>query len=379
MTERPNYLSRLARIGALVGALLLMATFASSAEAASPRFDVKATWGDTNLTPGGEGQFEVQFRNIGDADAAETEFTITEELPAGVEVTNIEWNGYFGDLSFLCSGVGTNTATCNIPSFFGFVTPLLAPARGTSGNFVTVEPTGYVMPLFIDVAIAPGASGTATNTATVSGGGAPTATDVDPVSFGEPSRFDIVPSSYQADVFDDAYPLGSPARQAGDRPFEQRVNFDFTKKTGVSGVDGTRYITADGSIKTVEVTLPRGFVGNPEATPKCDPLDFSELGTLFNTTQCPADTQVGYLNSSVKEGTRRNGRGNSFNPNEILTGVPIYNLKPPKGVPADFGFNAGAFVLAHIYPNLDPAQNYAIKTLTPNISALLQVQGSEVT
>ena len=67
------------------------------------------------------------------------------------------------------------------------------------------------------------------------------------------------------------------------------------------------------------------------------------------------------------------------NTNEILTRVALYNLVPPKGTPVDLAFNAGGFVQGHIYATLDPAQNYAIKSVSPNISALVNVRGAEVT
>ena len=51
----------------------------------------------------------------------------------------------------------------------------------------------------------------------------------------------------------------------------------------------------------------------------------------------------------------------------------------PRACLADLGFNAGGLVQGHIYGILDPAQDYAIKTVTPNISSLVQVRGSEVT
>jgi uncharacterized repeat protein (TIGR01451 family) len=367
--------------------LITAALAAPPAEAAvGPYFAVKTTWGDTNLTPGGDGQFEVLVRNVGEEAAAEEELTITDELPPGVTVTNIHWEGGFADLSFLCSGVGTEIATCGIPSAFAFIVPALAPAPGSIGTgglgATAPEPSGHLPLMFIDVAVDSEAAGTGTNTTTVSGGGAPLARDVDQVPFGEPSKFGLVPGAFEADVFDHAFPFGSPARQAGGRPFEQRVNFDLTARTGISEEDGTRYITPTGAVKTVEVTLPRGFIGNPEALPKCNPADFAETGALGGvgiSTACPPDTQVGYLNVPIKEGTTEEGRGVWLDPNGTLERVALYNLVPPKGQVADLAFNAGGFVQAHIYPTLDPAQNYSIKTVSPNISSILQVRGTEVT
>jgi hypothetical protein len=50
---------------------------------------------------------------------------------------------------------------------------------------------------------------------------------------------------------------------------------------------------------------------------------------------------------------------------------------PPRGQVADLAFNASGFVQAHIYPTLDPAQNYAVKTVSPDISDLLVIRGIE--
>ena len=369
--------------------LVLVALGASSAQAATGA-DVKATWGDTTLTPGGAGQFTLQARNIGEADLEEG-FTITDELPSGVTATDITWGpdtiyefceeqgwplceAAFG-LSPTCTGIGTETVTCELTLF-----DLLLFEQGKSSSS-KAQDDGYLPQIFVDVAVDHGASGTATNTATVEGGGAPPFTDSDQVSFGEPpSTFGTIPGSFEADLFDRVYPDGSRARQAGDHPVEQRVNFDFTDESRISPVDGTRETLANAFVRTVEVSLPRGQIGNPEALPKCDPTVFAEVGASPNSTACPPDTQVGYLNIPAALGGGRNGRGCCiFNPNRLLNRVALYNVAPPQGTPVDLAFNAGGVVIGHIYATLDPAQNYAIKSVTPNIAAGVDVRGAEVT
>lgn len=358
----------------------------ASAQAAAPRYDIKAGWGDTNLgaldAQGNphEGQLFISARNIGDA-SSESAVTVTDELPPGVTITAIEWENRRGeigkqDLSSLCSGLSTETLTCTIP---GSEVPILLPAPSFGEENPSTITDGYMPAIYVSVAVPPSASGTGANTATISGGGAPTATDVDQVPLGGgPSVFGLVPESFEADAFDAAYPFGSASRQAGSHPFEQRVNFDITEETGIDvGGDGHRYTLPTGLIKDVEVTLPRGAIGNPEATPKCDPTLFASAGATRNSTGCPPDTQVGYLNVFFADGTGDHGQG-AFN-DLALTRVAVYNLVPPKGVLADFGFDAGTFVLGHIYPTLDPAHDYAIKTLTPDVSSALSVRGSQVT
>jgi hypothetical protein len=370
-----------------LAALSIALAFATSAQAAAPRYDIKAGWGDTDLgAPDAQGlqhkgQFYLLARNLGEA-TSNSAVTITDHLPPGVTIAAIEWKETRGgdeDLTSLCSGQGTETLTCTVPG--AEVAHLLpAPSLGgqTSAGVVT---DGYMPPIYVNVSVSPSASGAGTNTATISGGDAPTGSDVDQVPLSQtPSSFGLVPGSYEADAFDAAYPFGEPSRQAGDHPFELRVNFDLTAETGVAAsppLGSLRYTVPKGLVKDVEVTLPRGMIGNPEALPKCDPTDFASAGAYQNSTLCPADTQVGYLNVSFADGTSNRGQG-AFQ-DLALTRVALYNLVPPKGVPADFGFDAGSFVLGHIYPELDPSQNYAIKTLTPDISSALSVRGSQVT
>lgn len=373
--------------------LVLLAMFASvafvsmvgAASAAAPLYDIKATWGDTNLTPGGEGQFTIQARNIGDA-TGNTPLTITDQLPVGVTITAIAWPGE-SDLSSFCSGVGTSTLTCTMPTSD---LPIYAHApgvEGTGGGFgggFDLTPSGYLPKLFVDVAVDGAASGTQANTAAISGGGATTpASDIDQVPFSAtPSAFGLVPGSFEADFFDAAYPFGSPPRQAGSHPFEFRLNFDLNQKTGIDSTPSCpncRYIVSNGLVKDVEVTLPPGMIGNPEALPKCDPLLFATEGAIPDSTACPSDTQVGYLNVSFTSSTVKRGSGSFPNPNIPSERVPLYNLVPPKGTPADFGFQAGGLIQAHIYAQLDPAQNYAIKTVTPDITSFVVARGAQVT
>ncbi len=371
------------RLFASLVVLALFAFGASSAQAAAPVYDVKATWGPTDLVPGGEGMFVLQVRNIGDA-SAEKAFAISDQLPPGVKVTHIEWKPFYSNVdgSGHCSGVGTETASCVLPNAEKALLPKIAPPPNLKdeGAIIQPEPSGYLTPIYVEVEVEPGASGVGTNTATVSGGGAEEATDVDPVSFGEaPAPFGIVPGGFQTDVFSEAYPGTATARIAGDHPFEQRFNFDITAKSLVSTVDGTRLNPPNGSLRTVQGTLPRGMIGNPESVPKCDPLKFAQNGVVLNATQCPANTQVGYVNVLNSQGENNHGNAGVGNANALISRVPIYNLVPPKGTPVDLAFNANAVVQVHIYATLDPAQNYAIKAVTPNVAAIVGVLGSEVT
>lgn len=373
--------------------LALIAAVAPAARAAAePLYDVKATWGGTYLKPGdgstatAEGQFKIQARNIGDAPGSE-KLTIIDTLPPGVVATAINWPDENHQLSAkFCSGTSTAKVECEVPA--GLVASEASPpeAKSNASNQFS-PPSGYITPIFVDVSVSSSTkSGTSgINTAMVEGGGAAEpASDIDQVLFDKKlSPFGIVPGGFLADYFTGAFPFGAPARQASDRPFELRVNFDITARTGVNdqaGGDGTRYITSNEQLRTFEFTQPRGLIGNPEATPKCDPTLFAEHGAMNNSTACPPNTQVGYLTGFANDGNFNYGGGQLSAFDWVLANrVPIYNLKPPKGTPIDLAFNAGGLVQGHVYASLDPAQGYAIKTVTPNVSSLVQVRGAEVT
>jgi hypothetical protein len=378
--------------------VLLFATLgvASARAASGPVYDVRASWGDTNLPPGGQGQgqFQLQVRNVGDA-VEEKDLLVEDHLPAHVTATAISFD-FFGqyDLSSFCSGVETETVTCLIPGGFlvgkGKLGGEAVPALGLPFPLITVQ--GYLPQIFIDVAVGPEASGWGTNTATVSGGGAAEPfTDEAQVPFrATPSPFGIREGSVEADFFDGAYPFGEPLRQAGAHPFEQRVNFELDQRSAV-GPDGTRYTSPSGLARTIEATLPRGMLGNPEAVPKCQPSDFlkpsAEAGnTAPRSTGCPADTQVGFINIALVYGPESHGKRivggvEALNTNLTASHVPIYNMAPPKGVLADFAFSVGGVVQAHIYSRLDPAHDYAIETVAPDIASYLgiRMRASEVT
>ena len=370
-------------------ALLFALPLAGVAHGADgPVYDIQGTWGNTNLTPGdtkadtSEGQFVIRVRNVGDGLGAE-DLVIEDELPVGLRVTAIDW---LSELipSNACTGVGTATVKCTLKAA---LLPSIAPPPGVlrKAGF-SFYPSGYLPGIFIDVSVPKNAEGVGVNTATVKGGGGPApVSDTDQVPFAkEPFPFGIVPNSFEADLFSAAYPAADLSRQASDRPFEFRLGFDVSEKTGVNddppAGDGTRYIAPTGALRTVEVTLPRGMMGNPESLPKCDLVDFAEEGATADSTRCPSNTQVGYLNVAFNDGTLKHGFGHELGFDwGLLSHVPIYNLEPPRGALADLGFSAGAFVQAHIYPTLDAAHHYAIKSVTPNVSSLVQVRGSEVT
>jgi len=162
---------------------------------------------------------------------------------------------------------------------------------------------------------------------------------------------------------------GTPATQAGSHPWELQTSFVVNSR-----MDGLEREVPDQDIKDVEAELPLGLVGNPNVTPKCSIQQFTtppnkEPGVLtegtsylFSGASCPSDTQVGYADAKL--------------PGDHFLGV--YNLVPPHGVPAEFGFNfVGSPVLFTASPNADGS--YGLVVHARNASQALNFFGAAVT
>lgn len=381
-----SHASRIGRYGliacftATVVLVLLAVGAAGTAFAAAPNWQLRVRWGDQSPRPASNMMFEIFVQNVGDGDSSGV-VTVTDQLPAGFtrvppkpgDPATIEGTGWS------CSG--TTTVTC--------VTGQSVPHRAVEGN----DKDGMTA-VFITASVPADASGTVSNVASVSGGGAPVAaSETDTLTIGSaPTPFGIAPGTLAADVFDAQWPAGNPVRQAGSHPFELRVNFDFNLAFSEvpSGEDPlttspSRVLITPEDARTVLTILPRGLIGNPEATPKCTSAEFLHIapGGGAYAASCPVATQVGTLDLDLSgEGVNAGGHGEPGGYGNFAVSfakrIPVYNLVPPRGEPADFGFNFSGYV-GHIYPTLDPAHGYAIEATTPAISSILDVRGARFT
>lgn len=117
---------------------------------------------------------------------------------------------------------------------------------------------------------------------------------------------------------------GTLDTQAGSHPYELTVSFDLNSVKDQE-TEGWESRSAGGRLRKVDVNLPPGIVGNPTAVPQCTKQQF--VGGGFNS-ECPADTQVGVDTVGVGYDFERLAEVN----------IPVYNMVPPPGVPAQFAF-----------------------------------------
>jgi hypothetical protein len=131
---------------------------------------------------------------------------------------------------------------------------------------------------------------------------------------------------------------GAPSTQAGAHPYEMSTSFTVSTHE-----DGKGHTLPDESVRNLTTDLPAGFSGNPTAYPTCTDAE------LANEGRCSPDTQVGYV--ALTEG------------GEFGLQFPIYNMKPPPGVPAQFGFWALVSAV-HLQATVRTGGDYGLRVST---------------
>jgi hypothetical protein len=348
----------------LVSAVVLSTWLVTASSAsADVVWKVQNNWAATNLPEGGTAQLFIQVRNMGTTDSTAEPIEVTIDLPPGV-TTDIDFFDMFAgnkDFQWQCDPqVGTQLTCVLNESVYN---------RYVAGYF------GVAPRLLIPIDIAPGTAGEYELATTVSGGGAATpAEDVDPITISAtPAGFGMVPGSFEADLFEDRSPALLRERQAGATPYELRVDFDLNQKKtdhppASPGFPGFMSVSPVERLKSTETILPRGTLGNPESVPRCTTEQFNAGGVY---PRCPPSTQVGVIDTVLlaKSGWPFDLAG--------LTDLPVYNIAPPKGYVADFGFLFYG-VRTHILAALDPANNYAIRAFVDDIPQPLEMNVRQV-
>jgi len=157
------------------------------------------------------------------------------------------------------------------------------------------------------------------------------------------------------------------ATQAGSHPYEAGTEFDVAKHEGTGPCFPTFMCEVpDGQFKDVEVKLPAGFVGNPNAVPTCPQRDFVK-GLVFGggPASCPKSAAIG---TAVL-------RGNTGG--LLPLNLRVYNLKAGPNEPAKFGFAALSARII-LRPSIRTGGDYGLTVKIPSASQGLPVVGSEL-
>lgn len=111
----------------------------------------------------------------------------------------------------------------------------------------------------------------------------------------------------------------------------------------------------DAGVRNLTVDLPPGFTGNPTAAGTCDSVQ--DLIAFGEVSDCPIDSIIGTVDVSVSQKSQGFTVGH----------LPLYNMKPPAGQPAEFGFQVQG-VPQVLTANTRSDRDYAISVKLRNIS-----------
>jgi hypothetical protein len=150
---------------------------------------------------------------------------------------------------------------------------------------------------------------------------------------------------------------GTPDVQAGSHPYALNTSFVLN--------------VSQNYLKDVKLELPPGFVGDPNATPRCTYQEFAkqEIFRLGNT--CSNETVVGVATIYLSTAS---------NPGETVTySRAVYNLVPPQGVAAEFGFLVAKVTPVLLETSVRTGGDYGLTTTVPNVNQSVVIRGSKVT
>jgi hypothetical protein len=277
--------------------------------------------------------------NVGgsSADGSSHPITISDVLPAGLVPTEI-WGRNTGMVDNDSSH--SNLLSCSL-------TTLSCTWSGPT------DP-GDTLIVTVRLSVEAGLPSSVVNQATVSGGGAESATATNPVTISPtPSDFGITPGSVVA---------VSSTSQAGAHP--NLTTAFFLNTVGMQkqpAGDGTPDVLsiAAGHPKDIRFDLPPGLVGNTVGMPTCSMADVV-------ADACPSNTMVGVVYVTT----------DFFYASNFTR--PVYNIAPAPGEPAAFAFNAVAFPV-RLDTSVLSDGNYAVRVTAPNLTEAAGTVSSSIT
>ncbi len=325
----------------------------SLAASASPHWSIVSESQPTYFEAGETSDAYVLIvRNDGSLPTAHgSTVTVTDSLPTGVTATKIAAEGEGAN----ASGTPRYEMTC--PP--GPVTGALTCSYDEGPEHGPVLP-GATIVVTITVSIQAGAEALA-NSATVSGGGAPSASTYETT----PIDGATIPFGLSFFGLDAVGEGGEPDTQAGSHPFEltSELAFNVSARESPSARNGeAESPLANAAPKDLEVALPPGLVGDPSGVPRCSQRAFQEQETL----NCPIGAQVGTLKPF-------------FYGKFPSSAIPVYNVAPPPGEPAELGFSVGGIGHVPLFFHIRSSGDYGLTVQLTDIPEAGPLQGAILT
>jgi hypothetical protein len=184
------------------------------------------------------------------------------------------------------------------------------------------------------------------------------------------AEFGIVPDSFHAETIREFPAPTVPPDPPGDPVLEDRagvapggavVGFDLNRLPDLQ--PPFMLPVPDGALKNVQVDLPAGLVGNPQAVPTCTERDLRAF-----PVGCPAASHIGQADVLV-----------NLSPDFPLPS-PVYNMETNGKHAARFGFVVAGLAVVFINADLvEVGGEYRIRTTIENVSQLIPVLATDLT
>jgi hypothetical protein len=174
--------------------------------------------------------------------------------------------------------------------------------------------------------------------------------------------FEIVPGSFDFYVHNQD---GTADLRAGAHPFAVTTKFALETEDDARNSDPAVRVPAGANLRNASAGLPPGLVGNPYAAPQCTMGEFFKLN--FNN-HCFDDAQIGVANVNL----------NLYGEAMFEFATPIFNLVPPAGRPAAFGFWAASAPIV-LTPTLRSDGDYGLTVESLNTDETLPATEVEIT
>jgi len=340
-----------------VALFLPVSTMAFTASAAAPRWVVSGYAAPTTFAPNSSGEafYHVQAHNVGGgATTGVGNVVLADILPPGVTATKVE-------------GVPTSHTNefrtiklLKVPCSVKVGVPTCTWAQATLGP--VPSDGSLVMTITVNVSAITEGTGL-TDAVAVTGGGAPGASTAFQTLVGSANP----PFGVDAFAFAATDPAGLPAVQAGAHPYAVTTNLNLSTLLPAGLPEGSVLDTQvpDAGVRDLLVDLPVGLFGDPQAVPRCPEVDLAG-----SSATCPSASQVGIL-------APRSNANNSFSETGGGPEVPVYNVVPSGGFPAEIGFNYQQQPVL-LFATLRPG-DYGLRVVTPGLTRAAALSGAELT
>ena len=284
---------------------------------------------------GKQGKYDVVVENVGGKSSVGA-FTVKDVLPAGLSVVNFR----AGPGEAECTGEGTTEATCTFPES-------------------VVVPSGFVT-LEVDFEVTGSITGPLTDVASISGGGAATASGEADTRAGAVGE--MAPSGVTQFHFEATGPAGEPVTQAGAHPHFLTTTLVMNSMFGEELGQPSKPVEP---IRDLVFYLPVGMLGNPAVADTC-PASIVETGT--NQTGCPPGSRVGTILPFILS----NVLANTGDPTHVHG---IYNITPEKGYAAEFAFTTNNYTFVFYASVVRHDGAYVLRVATPGLPPIAGLAG----